>query len=316
MALINSLPFCPLGSGTAQKPLCTGMMIAVILSLFLIPHAACASDAHLVVPDKLCLPGDDIFIQAYLYRDGILGLFRPEIQGELLRFFDAEGTLKGERLTDPSGMARIRTKAVKPGLKPFTVQLAENPRYRADPSTGNVFIRSVDRPLFFVLIEDGLMAQGPSSPLWKDLNKAEPLPGSVEKTRQIASQATLVFLTPVPMALSRKITDWIQKHAYPLVPVLFLNQPLSEEFVKGEIKNTEQLESMWKDRTRPACLVTGNQSFAESAADKGFDVFFLEQEKESDPGKENRKNNGMTLVHGWDEIPSGCDNKQNKKSGG
>ena len=310
---------CPFKAVPEKRRHGAGLILGMaILFFFMSPTTLFASETRLVVPDILCLPGDNILVEAYLFRVGIMGLFRPQIQGELLRFSDANGKLIRERLTDPSGMARIRYKAGKPGHMSFTVQLSDNPRYSAEPCTGTVFVRSGKHPLFFVLVEGGLIEQEPSPALWKDPTKSKPFPGSVEKTRKIKTHSTLVYLTPLPMAQSGKMRVWLKNNEYPLAPLLFLNQPISEELHKGEVKDTARLESLWTDRARPACLATGNRLFAESAAEKGFTTYLLDPEKEPGPGpgEESPQNHEIILVQGWEEIPSSCRSVETVDSGG
>ncbi len=152
------------------------LLTAALCLLTAVPSIRADSTAVLVVPDKLCFPGDEIHMEATLYRSGLLGLFRGGIQGELLRFVDPEGNPLRDLLTDPSGSARIRYTAGPAGRYPITVHLTDNPRYSADPATGNLFVQERKKPLFFVSVEAGLMPPISTPLLRRNRKKSHPNP--------------------------------------------------------------------------------------------------------------------------------------------
>ena len=282
------------------------------------------SPARIVVPDVLCLPGEEVHLRASLYRGSVAGLFKPEIQGEVLHFEDERGNTLDDRLTDAAGMARIPLRPKHAGRVAVTVSLMENPRYHSEPSPGFVFVRNPDLPLFFVLIEGGLMLRQPLSFLWKQKDKAEPLAGSVEKAREICRGSVLVYLSILPQSYLQKMRQWLDEQEYPSAPLLSLGFSDLDLLQKEKEPSLEPVEALWKDRTRPACLVTGDPALARTAAGKGLRVLLVgpereqsgsyretaaEKDRETAAGKDREtaaEKDRITVVEGWDQIPSGC----------
>ncbi len=324
-------------------PLYKILLLAFALTLFPAGVAHASSESRIVVTDKLCLPGEEVHVEAYLYRRGILAAFRPQIQGESLRFIHPDGALIGSFLTDPSGMARIPYKADHPGQTSFTVQLAENHRYEATPAQGTVFVRHRNKPLFFILVEGGLTGESPSPLFQRDLSKAAPFQGSVEGTKRIASHSTLVLLTSLSPLRKHEMKAWLSRHDYPAAPLFSMSRPKSVELLmSGEQgMDTRMLESLRKNPDQPACLVTGNRTFAEAASEKDFSVYLLrsspesgtdipgktdmdgkavekgtvkkEENPEDDPPASKEKREPFTSFQGWKEIPSECLGKKTRQ---
>ncbi len=77
---------------------------------------------------------------------------------------------------------------------------------------------------------------------------------------------------------------------------------------------TGVLESLWKERSVPAHLLTRDPSLAKAAADKGIRVLLLEpKDSTSDPSpqeEEEEEKKGqegsIVSVHEWAEIPKIC----------
>jgi hypothetical protein len=289
-------------------------LLAVLLFLLTVMASSRAlASATLVVPDKLCLPGEEIYVGATLYRGGLLGFLPGGIQGELLRFFDPQGDLLRSMLTDPSGTARIRYKAGIPGRYPITVRLAENPRYSAEPTTGNVFVQEQRVPLLFVTVEEGLMPTMPTPLLPKDPQEVEAQPGSVKALSEMAPCHVLVYLTHWPKPSSHQIRSWLEDKGYPPGPIFFLDRPLLGGIVsEAPAPDTDLLESLWKERSIPANLVTRDSRLAEAAAAKGVHVLLLTAEtsangnplKEKEEQGENGKEESIASVQEWAAIPS------------
>jgi hypothetical protein len=289
-------------------------LLTVALLLFTaVPSSRAEGSATVVVPDRLCLPGEEIYIEATLYRGGLLGFLQRGIQGELLHFFDPQGKPLRALLTDPSGTARIQYKAGTPGRYPITVRLSENPRHSADPSTGNIFVQEKRRPLIFVAVEEGLMPPRSTPLLPQDPQKVEAQPGSVKALSEMAPCHVLVYLTQWPRPSSHQIRSWLENKGYPLGPICFLDYPLLGGIVsEAPAPETDLLESLWKERSIPAHLVTRDGRLAEAAAAKGIRVLLFTAEtstsgtplKEEDKHGENRQEDSITSVHEWAEIPS------------
>jgi hypothetical protein len=272
-----------------------------------------------VVHDKLCLPGDEVYIEATLYRVGLAGLLRGGIQGEVVRFFDTEGKPLRDLLTDPSGLARIPYRAGPPGRYPITVRLLENPRFSADPATGNLFVRKKTVPLFFVAVEAGLMP-GISTPFFsRDVETMEPEPGSVKALSQVGECHLLVYLTQASKPSSRRIRSWLTGAGYPPGPIRFLDRPTMTGFLfEAPPPETDALTSLWKDRSVPAHLLTRDPRLAEVAADQGVSVLLLagedsasdpppEETREADEdGEEEENKQSPVSIQRWAEVPEVC----------
>jgi hypothetical protein len=285
------------------------LLTAIVFSLTAVPASWGASSATIVVPDRLCFPNEQIHVEAYLYRKGLFGLFRRGIQGEVLRFVDPQGNPLRVALTDPSGLARALFKAGPSGHYPVTVSLADNPRYSADPSEGNVFVHRRSVPLLFITVEEGLMPTRSLPFLPEDPSKLEPMPGSVRALSEVSACYVLVYLTLWPKPSCDQIRSWIENNGYPPGPLCFLDSPLLGGLMPEEPSpETDRIESLWRERSVPAHLATRNLNLAKAAADKNIRVLLLGSEAEngsSPEGKEASKK-GITAVQGWEEIPSHC----------
>jgi hypothetical protein len=294
------------------------LMTAALCLLAAVPSIRAKSPAILVVPDRLCSPGEEIGLTATLYRSGLLGLFKGGIQGELLRFIDGEGNPLRDLLTDPSGSARMRYTAGPAGRYPITVHLTDNPRYSAEPATGNLFVREKKTPLFFVSVEAGLMPPISNPLLRRDPEKIAPDSGSAEALSGIAACRLPVYLTREARPLSHRTRSWLEKKGFPLGPVYFLDRPLMEGVLsEAPPPDTDVLESIWKERSAPAHLLTRDPGLARAAAEKGIQVLLLEpkdstggpssreEEKEEEKGKEGREE-VIISVHEWEEISRIC----------
>ena len=299
---------------SALRRLDTLLTVALLL-LTAVPSSRADASATIVVPDSLCLPGEEIYIEATLYRGGLLGFLQRGIQGELLRFFDPQGNPLRALLTDPSGTARIRYTAGTPGCYPITVRLAENPRHSADSSTGNVFVQEERLPLLFVTVEEGLMPPRATPFLPKNPQEVEAQPGSVKALSETAPCNMLVYLTQWPKPSSHQIRSWLENKGYPSGPICFLDHPLLGGIVsEAPAPDTDLLESLWKERSIPAHLVTRDGSLAKAAAAKGIRVLLLTAEtatsgtplKEGDKHGENEHEDSITSVQEWAAIPTIC----------
>jgi hypothetical protein len=303
----------PIFSNTLRR--LDGFLTVLVFLLTIVPSSRADASATVVVPDKLCLPGEEIYIEATLYRGGFLGFLQGGVPGELLRFFDPQGNPLRALLTDPSGTARIRYKAGGPGRYPITVRLAENPRYSADPSTGNVFVQATGLSLLFVTVEDGLMPPGSTALLPKDPREEEARPGSVNTLSNVAPCHMLVYLTQWPKPSSHQIRSWLEEKGYPPGPIYFLDRPLLAGIVsEAPAPETDLLESLWKERSIPAHLVTGDVRLAEAAQAKGVRVLLLGEatstsgtpRKQEGKDGENEHEDGIRSIQDWPAILTIC----------
>jgi len=254
-------------------------------------------------------------VGAQLFREGLLAVVRPHIQGELLQFFGPKGTLLSSQLTDPSGLARLPYTAARPGRYTVDVRLAKNPRFRAEPVSGRIFVRRQDRPLFFVTLSSGLFKESPAPGLFKKMpENPQPLPGSVDKTTSAAACTTLVYLTNLPMTELKSLSERLADSDYPEAPVLLLESTPDPANPEGSLPDMDLLTSLIKDSCKPAYLVTGNPLFAEHAAECEVEVYLLRKTEETahsgeaeekEPSSE-KKGLSVKEVKGWKDIPSPC----------
>jgi hypothetical protein len=294
-------------------------LLTAALPLLVLPCSSRAnSSATVVVHDSLCLPGEEIYIEATLYGAGLLGFLQRGIQGELLRFFDPKGNCLRSLLTDTSGLARVRYEAGPPGHYPITVRLVKNPRYSAEPATGNLFVQQKGLPLFFVTVDAGLMPPNSTPFLPRNPQKVAPEPGSAKALAEIASCHMVVYLTQWPKPLSHQIRSWLENKGYPLGPIYFLvRPPVAGMMSDAPVPDTDLLESLWKERSVPAHLATGDRSLAEAARDKGVRVLLLtpesstdstpvEEEEGEDKQGEKGQEESIQSCPEWSAIPAIC----------
>lgn len=279
------------------------------------PPTRADSAATLVVPDRLGFPGEEIYIEATLFRSGLLGLVKEGIQGELLCFSDPQGNPIRNLLTDPSGTARIRYTAGPPGQYPITVRLADNPRHSADPAKGNLFVRDKKTPLLFVMVEAGLMAPVSTPWLMRDPEKSASEPGSAEALTAVAPCYALVYLTQSPKPSLHRTRSWLEKRDYPPGPIYFLDSPPLTGFLsEAPPPQVDVFESLWKERSVPAHLLTRDRGFAEAAAEEGVGVLLLEpkaspNEPSGGEGEETGKGEGagsIVSLEQWGRLSAIC----------
>lgn len=283
------------------------LLAAAVCLLATISSSRADPSATVVVPDRLCFPGEEIHIEAYLYRRGPLGFFQMGIQGELLRFLDPEGNPLRDLLTDPSGMARIRYTAGPPGRYPITVRLIDNPRHRALPSTGNFFVQKKGVPLLFVTVETGLMRSGSAPFLPRDPQKLEAEPGSAEALSDIASCHLPVYLTQRPKPSLHQVRSWLEGKGYPPGPIYILERSwMAGTLSEAPKPETGLLESLWKERSDPAHLVTRDPGLARAAADNEITVLLLTGGTKTPGSPKEQEKKGVTTVESWTVIPSLC----------
>jgi hypothetical protein len=282
------------------------------------------SPAAIWVRDRLCVPDEEVTIEATLYRSGLFGLFTEGVQGELLCFYDPQGIPLDNRLTDPSGSARTRLTAGTPGRYAVTVRLADNPRYSAEPATGLLFVAERERPLIFVMVESAL--QPPISTPWpvRDPGKIAAEPGSTEALSDVAGCHVLVYLTQTPEPSASRVRSWLEDRDYPPGPIAFLEPPpwigiLSE----APAPKTTVLEYLWRERSVPAYLLTRDRGFAEAAARNGVHVLLLapeapaggrspERKRQEDEHRQKGNGKGIEPIADWSAVPGICRCKAGK----
>ena len=302
--------------------------ILIFLSLFLFAalpfptHARCS--AYIVVPDKLAFPEDRLFIEAHLYRGGLLKILQMGISGELLRFYNPAGELLTTVLTDRSGFSRIPfspNSPCTPGIYPVSVRLAKNSRFSAEPETGHLFIRHKNKPLFFSMIEGVLRTEQFSSFPLQETEPVAPRPDSATALTRISPYYTLVYLSMTSQSSLDKTRQWLTGHKFPLAPLYLLDHSIEGSLSKNLLKETPKLktdiiESLWRNRSLPAFLVTSNPDFAKSASEKNIKVYLLSAEKESGSSVDPTTGDiaRITPVQDWAEILSYCTDKSRAKN--
>lgn len=273
------------------------------------PAPAGQSQAILFVPDQTVDPGQETFVEAILLRTGIFGLTSGGIQGETLLFLDESGTPLARKLTDPSGMARTALRGPSCGLVRIRVELVENPRFRAEPDTGRIFVWKNARPPLFVCVEGGLVPQpsGPSSilPSWGGRDE---LQGSRETLNRLCPAFDLAYLTRAPRSDYPSVRRWLEDRGFPEAPVLVLSpaQGLRQQRPPSS-SEIRVLQSLWKNRRKPAYLVTADRSFAQAAAESGFTTYLLVSEPDgpSETGEEPAGGGGgkhPIRIRGWEGL--------------
>jgi len=266
-------------------------------------HAA--TRAEIVVPDQLCLPGEAVFVEAFLQRSGLLGRIMPGIQGELLEWFDADGQRLASLLTDASGHARFAYRPDRPGTASFQVRLSDNPRVHAEPASGRVFVRKPGRPLFFVTVEGALrQEEKPRGPFVARQGTAEPLAGAQQTLTRAQACSTPVYLTALPRTRLDEVRRWLGTHSFPEAPVLLLESAPDPKQPGSFTLETDLFASLRDGHPAPAVLVTGNRELAALASDEGVDVYLLVDEGPSRDAPE--KTPRIRPAAGWEEVPPPC----------
>lgn len=278
------------------------------------------SQAVLFVPDRTVAPGKETFVEAVLLRKGLLGIFSAAIQGETLVFLDDSGAPLAQKLTDPSGMARAAIRGPSAGLARYRVELAENPRFRAEPETARVFVWNNARPPLLVCVEGGLvrLPAGPPSFL-ASWGKGDERPGSREALTRLGPAYDLAYLTRTPRFGYAGMRRWLEERKFPEAPVLLLESALpglqqEAHRASGDVRT---LESLWQDRSKPAYLVTADRILAEDAAKIGFTAYLIESEPEGSRQSETKpaesQGENPVRIERWEGLDPGKKDRDKKR---
>ena len=157
-----------------------------------------------------------------------------------------------------------------------------------------------------------------STPLLRrDPEKIASEPGSAEALSEIAACRMLVYLTQEARPWSHRTRSWLEKKGYPLGPICFMDRPLMAGILsEAPPPETGVLESLWKERSVPAHLLTRDPSLAKAAADKGIRVLLLtpkDSTSESSLAEEEKEEESIISIHDWKAIPTicPCDKEEN-----
>lgn len=158
-----------------------------------------------------------------------------------------------------------------------------------------------------------------STPLLpRDPQKVSAQPGSVEALSEIAHCRLPVYLSQWPKPSSHQIRAWLETRGYPPGPVYFLDRPLLAGMMsEPTTPDTDWIESLWKERSQTAHLVTRDLSMAEASAAEGVHVLLLTAETSTpgtslqEEGDQDRQGEGehkerIKSVQGWSAIPTIC----------
>ena len=149
----------------------------------------------------------------------------------------------GEGRTDGEGFARARhVPATAPGEPPARVRiLPVVVREASDPDRSraafHVFTFPADTPLVVVDIDWTISRTGTMDWLRNAGHDFEPVPGAVEGTRAIAERALVVYLTAREAMFTNETRLWLQRHGFPLGPLLLRDlgeDPLSASGFKRQ----------------------------------------------------------------------------------
>ncbi len=294
---------------------CPGMIPALLLAGLCLLAAdrvlAGQTRAVLFVPDRTVDPGKETFAEAILLRKGLLGLFSAGIQGEILLFLDDSGAPLAQKLTDPSGMARAAIRGPSSGLARFRVELAENSRFRAEPETGRVFVWHNARPPLLVCVEGGLSRHPAGLPSFlASWGQGDERQGSREALSRLGAACDLAYLTRAPRPAYAGVRKWLQDRRFPEAPILLFESPQGlRQDPPRPSADVRILESLWKDRRKPAYLVTAEPALAKAAAECGFWAYLLESEpgdtRQTGAEPEESQRENPVRIQGWEGLNPG-----------
>ena len=173
----------------------------------------------LLARDVLCTPGEEVVLSASLR-----GGFRLEgVEGVRIQFHLDERRL-GQVTTGGDGDAEVRwTAPDEPGDYSIRVRVKpdDQPEDEGDqiaPSRLLVAVRKADTSIAIVDLDKTLVASGFHRVLLG--SGAEPMAGSGVVLARLARTHTVVYLTHRPDFLGPTSKAWLDRHGYPLGPVL------------------------------------------------------------------------------------------------
>ncbi len=173
----------------------------------------------LLAQDVLCTPGEEVDLRASLrggFRlEGVEGV-RLQFHLDQRRIDQVTSNADGDVLTrwtapEEPGNYRIRVR-VKPVDQP------EDEDDHVPPTRLLVAVRKAETPIAVVDLDKTLVASGFHRVLLGAGPK--PMPGSKVVVARLARKHTILYLTHRPDFLGPTSKDWLDRHGYPLGPVL------------------------------------------------------------------------------------------------
>jgi len=221
----------------------------------------------LTARDVLVLPDEQVTLWAGLES----GSFLRDTPGIPIRF-RCEGRLNCVAVTDDEGHATAPFRPPAPGDYLVTVSveptaLKESP---PQPVTLLVACRQADEPLAVVDLDKTLVASGFKSVLWGD---PRPMSRSMEVTRRLAKDRTIVYLTHRADFLGPKSKAWLHDFGYPRGPLLAAN--ISEVFEKSGSYKAAVLQGLRQRFCGPAIGIGDQVSDALAYERSGLEPILL-----------------------------------------
>ncbi len=285
-----------------------GVVCAVLVSISVIPSiVTAATDVHIVTIDAIVRPGQPVLLEAFLYQAGVRGMLLPPIPGELLRFYDQDGTLLGEKLTDKGGGARVSWKKGKPGLYRYEVKLSANERYRAHSGYGLVCVREESRPLFFIEVERAIAGLRAAGLLFASLRKVSPLEDAQRIVSSLPVRYQIIYLSSLGGVHRDTIRRWLHENEFPKAPLVVLETgtPFGPDDAADTFEAQGMLRRLLKEGVRSAVAVVGTPFLARTLSDHGVTVFLLSAEKNAGALEPSRCSfEEPCRVGAWKEIES------------
>jgi len=287
--------------------------LLVLASMLIVALAGCGAQGVLLgtesgylltAADSLCLPGQEVQLQAKL-QGGDLLKAQP---GYVIRFY-RDGRLFKAAQTGADGTAGVSFKPDGPGDYKFKVDVS--PAGFSDPPPGSqellVACRQADQPMVVVDLDRTVVASGFHMVL---LGDPEPMPGSAELLGKLAKTYSIVYLTHRPDYFGPKSKAWLAAHGYPRGPVLLAGV---SGFLKGSGQfKSEMLAEMKKSFSGIEMGIGDKVSDAAAYWRNGLKSFLIIQVPESDDPAvyENLADSIATLsddvqvVTSWQQIDS------------
>ncbi|MCK6456117.1 MAG: hypothetical protein L6Q92_06260 [Phycisphaerae bacterium] len=191
-------------------------MRQAIIPLLLVGLSGCQSP-RLDVSDTYAMPGRVSVLEAHVEQRAVLGDDRG-VPGARVVFRVDDRTI-GEAVTDGEGLARL-TCALQEGEGHIHAETtvagkslrAEGGVY-AWPKDRTIIVCDIDETVSDTHIRELLTGRDEDT-------RSQPLRGSVETLKTLASRYGLLYLTARPGSLMAKTRTWLERHGFPSAPLI------------------------------------------------------------------------------------------------
>jgi hypothetical protein len=267
---------------------------AAALALGATAPEALAAKAALITPyDSVVSAGGRTTLRCKVERDNIL---RWDLPGQTVEFW-ANGTRIGSARTDRDGQAALTVQAGQGSGDVFvTARLAAGGSYRAPDAQILLAIRDpASARLVIVDIDKTISDASNSQVVLRSNRDIRPIPGAVQMLRDIAADATIVYITAREEYLDGKTRAWLAMWGFPRGPA-FLSDGLRAQFIDPVPYKTATIRFLKGMLPNIPCGFGNKNTDADAYQANGLASLLVDTEND------RPYRSFATVVRSWDEL--------------